>query len=591
MNILDRTISFLAPTAGVRRMEARASLQAAQAKSDRVGLINSESSVAREMRETIARGQELHARLYNISQHDPNIDPRSYQVGNATEDVIGAIDNAKRLVRDRMMNDPLAIRAREIRVDAIHGEGIMPRCDSRNRNPTRKDAIDTQVMDLYYDHFESQDCDVNGVFDLFGLTIMAESTKACDGEVLWIDVWNSRTDTIRKGLSHPLQFDVRECDWLAWNVKSYEDRGVVYPVIGGIEFDPRTKRRRAYHLFTQDPAKGVSETVRIDARYVVHDADVGRLQQFRGWSIFAPVVPVFHDLNDADDAGLKRAKVDAAMGVLLEVPDGSTEEETSVGTPGGGFGYGAGSTLVNGRLAPDGTAGGAPISFVQSGMMARMRKGTIPHVIQPQASSVFEPVQANAKRRIAMAVSQTYEAISGDYSKVSYISGRLAKGPVNRAMRRLQWQWIVRRGNKLWRDFITGCSTMDAWGFEGYFGFETVTWKEVSWTLPIPDSADPKLEAEVEAMQLKSGRLIHSEMIRRAGGDSAQHYRQMRQAYDQAAEVGIDLDRFIFSGDGGKTASDSGKLDPEDDPNDPNAVQDGDEQEGEADDGDDGDEA
>lgn len=582
---VDGLIQAIAPRAGLKRMEARAQIQVARAALERLPLIEEEHARIRSQEATIRQGGHLMARLYNISQYDPTMDPRASLNGNPTEDVIGAIDQARRLVRDVMMNDSVAIRAREVRVDAVLGEGIQPRCDSRIKNPKRKDAMDARVMEVFYDHVESLDIDVNGRMDWYQLQRYAEMTKCQDGEVLWLKIWNSKRDVIRKGLKHPLQYDVRECDWLAHTVREWDDNGTIYPVIGGIEINPRTKERRAYHLFTSDPAKGVSDTIRIPAKYVIHDADVQRLGQLRGWSIFAPIVPTFHDLRDLDDAGLKRAKVDTALHTILGVPVGTPLEQSSIGGfdgPGAGFRYGY-EGASEGMLLGDGTglpvsSGGTPISSVHSNMISRVVKGTDVHQITPQPSNVYEPVRKSNMRRVAMAVAQTYEAVSLDYSDVSFISGRLAKGPVNRAMRNLQWRWVTQVGASFWKDFIEGGYNMDAWAIAGlgpYWNDDQIKPKEVAWTLPTPDSADPEGEAKTEQLLVKMGKLTHPDMLRRDGKDPGQHYRDMKRGYELAAENGIELDRFIFSGDGGKSDATSGeKTDPNADPADPAAATD-----------------
>lgn len=587
MERVDNAISAIAPGYGLRRLESRAKLQVARAAIERLPLIEEHQAQVRAYEATIRQGGQLVARLYNVAQYDPSLDPRASMNGNPTDDVVGAMDQARRLVRDVMMNDPVAIRAREVRVDAVLGEGIQPRCDSRVKNPKRKDALDARVMDVFYDHAESNAIDVNGRKDWYQLQRQAEMTKCQDGEVLWLKVWNNKRDVQRKGLKHPLQYDLRECDWLASTVREWEDNGTVYPVIGGIEINPRTKERRAYHLYLNDPSKfgGTGETIRIPAKYVIHDADVQRIGQLRGWSIFAPVVPTFHDLKDLDDAGLKRAKIDSAMHTILGVPVGTPLEQSSIGgfgeKPGFSYGYEGAS---DGRLLADGTglpvsSGGTPIAYAHSGMISRVVKGTDIHTIQPQASQVYEPVRKSNLRRVAMAVAQTYESVSLDYSDVTFISGRLAKGPVNRAMRNLQWAWVTNVGTEFWKDFIEGGYNMEAYAIPGlgpYWTDDQIKPKEVAWTLPTPDTADPEGEAKTQQMHLKMGKLSHPEMLRMDGKDPGQHYRDMKRGYEMAADNGIALDRFLFPDSTGKNSAsgETGQEDPDTDPNDPDAAQD-----------------
>lgn len=565
MNPVDRAVTFFNPSAGLARLDARQAIMAQQAREQRMALVHQEIQRGEQQQEIIDRGTGLHQRLFDVGLYDRDFDPRSLLNGNPNEDVMAVIENARRLVRDAMMNDPVAINAREVVSDAVVGTGIQPQADSKATNPDRKEAIDSRAMERFYEHYESTSIDVNGQFDWYGLQFMGEMTKAQDGEVLWLKVWNDKRDVDRKGLKHPLQYDLREGDWLDWTLKSYTDpNGKIWPVIGGIEIDPISKWRRAYWIFTEDPSKGVSKSVRVDARYVIHDANISRVGQVRGWSIFAPVIPVLRQLKDLMASGQNRAKADASLHAIIEVPNGSRPGDTNMADPyDGSFRYGGGSTSSG--LRGDGaglpvSSGGSPVEWLTPGMITRVKEGTKVHTITPQPSQVFEPVNVNAFRRVAMAAGQTYEAISLDYSKVSFISGRMAKGPVNRRNQRKQWNWLAVVGSNAWFDFVTGCYTMKSWGKEGYFGPNELGPRDVTWTMPTPDSADPEGEAKVEKMIMMMGLEEPGEMIKRRGKDPRQHFRAMARTLKMASDEGIDFYDFLFNPTGGKVEKDTAET-------------------------------
>lgn len=566
MNFIDRFVSFVDPVAGKARMEARLSIQAAHVSHSAI-LAGGENSRSAQMKNILDNGYSGVERAYNIGQFDPHIDPQSYINGNPNTDALAAIKQARRLLNDRAMNDPLMIHALETDCDSMLGEGIIPSPDSSHEDPILKNEIDELVDICWSDHFETTNIDVHGQTDIFGLQWKAEYIKGVEGEVLWQKFWNSKSDVERKGIKHPYQLEVLSCKYLADEVQFYEIRGVKYPVVGGIVLNPKNKSRVGYMLYKNDPDSSYSnEIFFVAAKYIIHDANCKQAGQIRGWSKFAPVVPKFHDLNDIDDSAAKRAKVDAAMGVMVEMPPffspggGGTVND---GNEDDNFSYGSDS--FSPQLPRDGTGlpvsgGGVPINYVQSGMVSRIHNGSKVHVIQPQPSGVYEPVVRSGMRRVAMAAGQTYESISKDYSQTNFISGRLAKGPVNRAMRRRQWQWKICIGDQIWRDFIVGCYNMNAWGFDGYPSFEDIKPGDVRWSFPIPDSADPEGEARAERMLVQMGKLPHMDMIARSGSDPRQVYRDIKRSYVMALDSGLDLDHFIFSGNGGTTESTGGLV-------------------------------
>lgn len=572
MNIFDKIVSFIDPQAGLRRMEARAMMDSSMRSSLPQDLIADDKQFI-ELKNQLDEARNANERLYNIAQYDPSLNPTAILVGSPDRDIISSIDVAKKLVRDRMMNDPQAIRLCEIYCDAVHGEGIQPYPDSKHEDMERKDRVDDMVSNIFEIHCESTDIDVNGVYDLFGLAWMAESEKATGGGALWIEVWNNKRDVLRKGIKHPLQLDVRSDRWLNKRMSSYQAKdangvptGAVYPVIGGIEFDPKDRSWRAAHIYTKDPLDGFdgdTESIRIPAKYFRYDAERKQLGQISGWPIMAPIVPGLQHLEDLTESSIKRAKIDTALSVILGVPMTYQNPDMNDGES-DGFRYGSSS----GDLPRDGSglpvnAHGIPQSFIQPGMMGRVHKGTDVHVINPHPSSVYQSTYKNSERRLAMAVSQTYESVSGDYSGVNFISGRLAKGPVNRAMRRRQWNWIVQVGKPFWKSFITGCYTMNSWNIEGYPeypSFDDIKPADVKWVYPVPDSADPLGEKRADQLAMRIGALDPIEMITRSGRDPDQVFRGYKKSYDKAAKYGLNLDRFIFSGDGTNLDASSGLI-------------------------------
>lgn len=563
MGMIDRIIESVSPGAAVNRTLAKERLAAIKASQDRMAWADERRSELRAMQDQINMAGAQMARLYNVAQPDPTIDPISYMNGNPNDDIMGAIDTARRLVRDSMMNDEAAINARRVKVDGIFGENLAPRPDSLKTAAATKDRIDGNVQGRWYEWAEDPTQIHRSRRHTYSeLQFIAGGVKETDGEVLWLEYWNSPTEMKQRGLSIPVQYELLECDWLDWTITRYEYRtGYFRPVIGGVEIDPDSKEPLFFHIFTQDPSRGPSQSRRIPAKFVIHDTYTDRPLQIRGWSPFAPIVTNFQDMKLLNSLGLKRAQVDTTQNAVVEVPDGTLDGEVNLGES-GDFHYGS-----EAQYGTAGTMGsglydsyGRSIEYLRSGQVGKMRQGAKLHQLTAQPSQVYEPVYRNGMRRIALATGQSYESISADYSQVSFIAGRLAKGPVNRANRRMQWSWVSTVGSRIWDAFIRAGYIARDMGDNRYWTPGQITPAEVSWVLPTPDSADPKGEAEVLQLLLKIGALEHGDMLQQRGIDPAQHYRKMAKSIGLANEQDIDLLTFIFSGANGNINLDAMKA-------------------------------
>ena len=177
MNLIDKMVGYIDPAAAVRRMEARAYMESAVRNSSiSQSLIEDDGEIAA-LRNQLDEARQHNERLYNIAQYDPSLNPTAMLVGEPDRDIISSIDAAKKLVRDRMMNDPEAIRTAEVYCDSVHGEGIQPYFDSKHEDMERKDRVDGISNDRFEDHCESTDIDVNGVHDFYCLLYTSPSPR------------------------------------------------------------------------------------------------------------------------------------------------------------------------------------------------------------------------------------------------------------------------------------------------------------------------------------------------------------------------------------------------------------------------------
>ncbi len=186
------------------------------------------------------------------------------------------------------------------------GTGIKPQSMSTD------DRFKTSVQSLWRDWVE--EADAAGQTDFYGLQALACRAMLEGGECLI----RFRPRRPEDGLCVPLQIQILEPEHLPLTLNTDLDSGNV--VRSGIEFDA-LGRRVAYHLYRSHPedgrlapmsGQGGLETVRIDAREVIHLFRVLRPGQIRGEPWLSRALVKLNELDQYDDAELVRKKT-AAM--------------------------------------------------------------------------------------------------------------------------------------------------------------------------------------------------------------------------------------------------------------------------------------
>lgn len=270
MNIIDRTISYVAPGWAARRAAARAQLEAAKAFYDGATTGRRGASIRRNAADSAAVTARTLPRLRS-----------------------GA--------RDLVRNNPYARRAVEAIVANSVGTGIVPQFV--------RDGERAQEVELLADRFlEKTDCDADGRHTFAGLQTAGFWEMVEGGEVLVRRRWRRASD----GLAVPVQFQMLEGDFLDHSKDGPAAGGG--RIVQGVEYDA-LGRRRAYWLFREHPgslhATGVSHPV--PARDIIHAYRLDRPGQVRGIPWAAPVMLRLADLYDYEDAQLVRQKIAACF--------------------------------------------------------------------------------------------------------------------------------------------------------------------------------------------------------------------------------------------------------------------------------------
>lgn len=272
MNLLDHAIAALSPGTGLRRAQARASLEAL-----------------------------AHYRSASITRRSASVRP-------AAGDADAVADLARRAVslsaRDVVRNNGTAERAVQALVNAIVGTGIEPKLvtaaeDLRAAWPAKRRYLDSTKVDA------------DGVSTLAAMIRIAVRAMLIDGESFVIF-------PKEPGPGGLAQFRVLECDFLDDRVQTRAGLGE-NRIYDGIEYGPDGKVA-AYHFYDEHPGsavwhpkwKGLTSS-RVDADRVIHLYRVDRPGQRRGMSWLAPVLDDLVALADNDEAQLMRQKIAACF--------------------------------------------------------------------------------------------------------------------------------------------------------------------------------------------------------------------------------------------------------------------------------------
>lgn len=304
MNLLDRAIGVFAPDAALRRVRARAAIEA---------VMRYEAATA---------GRR----------------------GSSWRPVANDADTASRPVRSRLAfvardmvrNTAFAERVVQVVAGSVVGDGIIPKVKGRNKRD--REALLATIEA----HCDTVAIDANGRQNLYGLQQMAVRTIVEAGEVLI----RYRPRDLSDRLPLPFQIEVLEPDYLDTAKDGALANGNV--VQDGIEFD-QIGRRVAYHLFLQHPGasgqlRRAWESRRVPADSVLHVYRQDRPGQMRGVSWFAPIALRLQDFADAQDAHLMRQKIAACFAGFRVAPDPETAG-TSVTDPAG-----LADTIMPGRI-------------------------------------------------------------------------------------------------------------------------------------------------------------------------------------------------------------------------------------------------
>lgn len=391
MNPIDRVIGWVAPRAGLRRMQARAAL------------------------DIVARGYDGAKRGRRGNGRAPST--------SANAEVGPAQVLLRNRARDLVRNNPHAARIVDVLASNLVGAGIQP------VSKTGRKTVDKKVNRLWK-QFAAQ-ADADGQLDVYGLQALAVREMCQAGEAIIRFRRRLPTD----GLTIPLQVQVLEADHLD-NTKDVADASG--RTVLGVAFDGKGARR-GYWLFREHPGEmrqlKAPESVFVPADEVMHLYRKQRPGQVRGVTVFAPIMMMTRDHGDFHEAAVTKGRIEACFAGFVK----NTEGEPSP---------------VGADAAPS-AATGMQVQTIEPGMLHRLAHGEDIVFAQPTSSPVFDSFMIHTLMAIAAGAGITYDQLTGDLRQANYSSLRAGKIEFRRLLEQIQYHVIIPMFCvPLWREFI-----------------------------------------------------------------------------------------------------------------------------------------
>ncbi|HCE09760.1 MAG TPA: phage portal protein [Oxalobacteraceae bacterium] len=458
------------------------------------------------------------ARMIGMRSYDGGRNSRAtygWMAGStsANAEVYGNLLALRNRARDLVRNNPHASKALRVLTNNIVGSGIT----ALARTP---DAAINKKIDALWKRFV-EECDFNGQLDFYGLQRLAIRAMLEGGDTI-----TRLRPVTNKKFAIPLKLQLLESDYL-----DHRKNGIIEGgkrVQQGIEFDSEGQRS-AYFLFRDHPGEApfnipnsyISD--RVPASTILHLYEIQRLGQIRGASWFAPGMIKARELDTYEEAELVRKRIEACVAAI--VIGGDDENEMGITTSQANNGASdSGPSIVD--------SSGNKVEQFEPGLIAYARGGKDVKFTQPSVSRDYDAYKSSQLRSIAAAWDVTYEHLSGDLRGVNFSSIRIGLNEFRRSIEAMQWLTAVPMFfNPVWQAFHDFAQVSGA--------LPANTPRDVEWTMPRFESADPKTDTNSDIAGIRAMLLSPQEAIRRRGGDPDQVLKDSADWHKKLEAAGV----------------------------------------------------
>ena len=436
--------------------------------------------------------------------------------------------------RDLVRRNAWAQAALDAFVANAVGTGIKPQSLSDD------EQFKADVQALWRDWTE--EADSAGQTDFYGLQALACRSMLEGGECLI----RLRPRRVEDGLAVPLQLQLLESEHLPIHLNTDLPSGNA--VRSGIEFDA-LGRRVAYHLYRSHPedgrlapmsGQGGMETVRVDAREVIHLYRVLRPGQIRGEPWLSRALVKLNELDQYDDAELVRKKTAAMFAGFV------TRQNPEDNLMGEGATNGDGIALAG----------------LEPGTLQILEPGEDIKFSDPaDVGSSYSEFLRTQFRAVAAAIGITYEQLTGDLTGVNYSSIRAGLLEFRRRCEMVQHSVLVHQMCRpvwaAWMKQAVLSGALDAPGFARGGPARRRQYLAVKWIPQGWQWVDPEKEYKAMLLAIRAGLMSRSEAISANGYDAEDVDREIAADNRRADDLGL-----IFDSDPRYTSKDGGSGEP-----------------------------
>lgn len=479
MNLIDKIVSAISPSAGAERAKFRA------------------------IEKTINSG----IRAYEGATMGRRGD--GWTAYNTSENANSDIQRSLKTLRDRSVdgykNNASIFKAIRTIQNNVVGTGIMPTPISVSGETKLKPTDIQKIKDEWKAWAESTECDFDGFFTQYGIQSMVMRNVAMQGEVFVL----KRRDSNSR---HPIKLQVLAPHMVDHTKNSYmiTERAGNY-VVQGVEFDSKG-RRVGYWVFDHNPNNEYTMKLApkfVSANDMIHIFYKEFPEQVRGIPFGTSTMLSMRDLADYKDAQLMLQKV-AACHVAF-----TTKQEPS-------------DSL--GSLDP---ATGQEIDRMEPGIIERLAPGETVTFNNPPTPSSFSEYVSKNQQENAAGYGITYEQLTGDMGNVNFSSGRMGWIEAQRQIEDWQYNMFIPQFcDKIWDWFIEGLKIKQI----------TNKKASAEWTPQGREMIDPVKEMKGLILELESGLISWTEACKRRGYNPDTLFEQMKidKALFEAAGINVE---------------------------------------------------
>lgn len=397
----------------------------------------------------------------------------------------------RNVARELERNNPYIPSALQVIDSVTIGSGIKP-VAKHPSNARKKKLAD----DLMREWANSVACDYAGQMDLYGLQGILLRTQSLSGEGLGFKrIVNNRN------LPIPLQLQIVEGDYINETV----DTSIGFShanIFQGVEVSDG--KISHYHLFDSHPGDGgaITKTNRVEAEKILHVFEVLRPGQVRGIPRGVAAYTRLKGLDDFQDARIDQQRISTCMVGAIKTDNDN----------------------VKGDILPD---------IMEPGIWPRLSSGEDIIFNTPPSVSGQGEFVTSEQRIIAACFGISYEALTGDYSRANFASGKLGRMQMLANVDRWRRRMIIPQFCKKIESWFLEAAALKGYDLEGV---------SFDWTPPKKEILDLKNELPAIVSEVRAGMNSLQGALRERGFDIQTVAKELKEDFELLDKYGLILD-------------------------------------------------